>query len=61
MIITNPKLDNFLSKTEKKGLTAGRQRANFLYFSVPKQPQTREARVEKCVQQILNGKRLNDQ
>jgi uncharacterized protein YdeI (YjbR/CyaY-like superfamily) len=32
-----------------------------LYFSAPKQSKTRESRVEKCMQQILNGKGLNDQ
>ena len=42
-------------------LTPGRQRAYNLYFSAPKQPKTRESRVEKCMQQILNGKGLNDQ
>ena len=42
-------------------LTPGRQRAYLLYFSQPKQSKTRDARVEKCVQQILNGKGLNDQ
>ena len=41
-------------------LTPGRQRGYILYFSAAKQPTTREARVEKCVQQILNGKGLND-
>jgi uncharacterized protein YdeI (YjbR/CyaY-like superfamily) len=41
-------------------LTPGRQRAYLLYFSQPKQPATREVRVEKCMQQILNGKGLND-
>jgi uncharacterized protein YdeI (YjbR/CyaY-like superfamily) len=41
-------------------LKPGRQRAYLLYFSQPKQSKTREARVEKCVQQILNGKGLND-
>ena len=41
-------------------LTPGRQRAYILYFSAPKQSKTREARVEKCKQQILNGKGLND-
>src|SRR6202158_1060344 len=43
-----------------KPLTPGRQRAYLLYFSQPKQSKSREARVEKCVQQILNGKGLND-
>jgi len=42
-------------------LTPGRQRAYNLYFSAPKQSKTRESRVEKCMQQILNGKGLNDQ
>jgi uncharacterized protein YdeI (YjbR/CyaY-like superfamily) len=42
------------------GLTPGRQRGYLLYFSAPKQSKTREARVEKCVRQILNGKGLND-
>ena len=41
-------------------LTPGRQRAYILYFSAPKQSKTRESRVEKCMQQILNGKGLND-
>ena len=41
-------------------LTPGRQRAYLLYFSAPKQSKTREARVEKCVPQILRGKGLND-
>jgi uncharacterized protein YdeI (YjbR/CyaY-like superfamily) len=42
------------------GLTPGRQRAYILYFSAAKQSKTREARVEKCAQQILKGKGLND-
>ena len=42
-------------------LTPGRQRAYILYFSAPKQSKTRESRVENCMQQILNGKGLNDQ
>lgn len=41
-------------------LTPGRQRAYILYFSGAKQSKTREARVEKCVQQILEGKGLDD-
>src|SRR6267142_2178002 len=39
-----------------KALTPGRQRGYLLYFSAPKQSKTRAARVEKCKQQILNGK-----
>jgi uncharacterized protein YdeI (YjbR/CyaY-like superfamily) len=41
-------------------LTPGRQRGYILYFSGAKQSKTRESRVEKCMQQILNGKGLND-
>ena len=41
-------------------LTPGRQRAYILYFSAPKQSKTRESRIEKCMQQILNGKGLDD-
>lgn len=47
-------------KTAFEALTPGRQRAYILYFSEPKQSKTRELRVEKCMQQILNGKGLND-
>ena len=43
-----------------EALTPGRQRGYLLYFSAAKRSKTREARVEKCVQQILNGKGLND-
>jgi uncharacterized protein YdeI (YjbR/CyaY-like superfamily) len=42
------------------GLTPGRQRGYILYFSGAKQSKTRASRVEKCMQQILNGKGLND-
>ena len=56
------KLDEIASlKTAFEDLTPGRQRAYILYFSAPKQSKTRELRVEKCIQQILNGKGLNDQ
>lgn len=47
-------------KTAFNALTPGRQRAYNLYFSSPKQSKTRILRVEKCLQQILNGKGLND-
>lgn len=48
-------------KTAFNALTPGRQRAYIFYFSQPKQAKTRESRVEKSMQQILNGKGLNDQ
>ena len=41
-------------------LTPGRQRAYILYFSAPKQSGTREARVEKYISKILQGKGIND-
>jgi uncharacterized protein YdeI (YjbR/CyaY-like superfamily) len=41
-------------------LTPGRQRGYIFYFSAAKQPKTREARVEKCMPQILQGKGLDD-
>jgi len=47
-------------KAAFEGLTPGRQRAYMLHFSAPKQSKTREARVEKYIPQILNGKGLND-
>lgn len=41
-------------------LTAGRQRAYNLYFSAAKQSKTRAARIEKCLQKILDGKGMDD-
>ena len=55
------KLDrNPALKTAFKALTPGRQRGYIFHFSQPKQSKTREARVERCLPQILNGKGLND-
>jgi uncharacterized protein YdeI (YjbR/CyaY-like superfamily) len=55
------KLDkNPVLKTAFDALTPGRQRGYLFYFSQPKQSKTRESRVKKCMQQILNGKGLND-
>jgi uncharacterized protein YdeI (YjbR/CyaY-like superfamily) len=53
--------ENPALKTAFDVLTPGRQRAYLLYFSAPKQSKTRESRVEKYMQHILNGKGLNDQ
>jgi uncharacterized protein YdeI (YjbR/CyaY-like superfamily) len=47
-------------KTAFDALTPGRQRAYLFYFSQPKQSKTRQSRIEKCMQQILNGKGLSD-
>jgi uncharacterized protein YdeI (YjbR/CyaY-like superfamily) len=55
------RLDNSPAlKKSFQALTPGRQRGYILYFSAAKQPATREARVEKHVPQILEGKGLND-
>jgi uncharacterized protein YdeI (YjbR/CyaY-like superfamily) len=47
-------------KTAFHALTPGRQRGYLLYFSAAKQSKTREARIEKYIQPILNGKGLDD-
>jgi len=55
------KLDSIPAlKAAFEALTPGRQRAYILHFSQPKQPKTRETRVEKYMLQILSGKGLND-
>lgn len=60
--------EEFQSKLDKdaklkaafQALTPGRQRAYLLHFSSAKQAKTREARIEKCLPQILDGKGLDD-
>jgi len=47
-------------KAAFKALTPGRQRGYLLYFSSAKQSKTREARVEKYIPHILDGKGLDD-
>jgi len=37
-------------------LTPGRQRGYLLHFSSAKQPKTREARIDKAIEPIMNGK-----
>ncbi|MGY3087820.1 uncharacterized protein YdeI (YjbR/CyaY-like superfamily) [Hymenobacter sp. UYAg731] len=56
----NKLAENVVLKTAFAALTPGRQRAYYLYFSAPKQSKTRESRIEKCMQLILDGKGLND-
>jgi uncharacterized protein YdeI (YjbR/CyaY-like superfamily) len=41
-------------------LTPGRQRGYVLYFSAPKQAQTRRARIDKCMERIMQGKGMQD-
>ena len=56
------KLDHIPAlKIAFEALTPGRQRGYLFHFSQPKQSKTREARVEKYIPQILNGKGLDDQ
>lgn len=43
-----------------QALTPGRQRGYLIFFSAPKQNKTREARIEKCLDQILMGKGMQD-
>ena len=47
-------------KTAFNNLTPGRQRGYLLHFSSAKQAKTREARIEKYIQKILDGKGLDD-
>ena len=55
------KLDkNAALKKAFNALTPGRQRGYIFYFSQPKQSKTRETRIEKYMQQILDGKGLDD-
>lgn len=42
-------------------LTPGRQRGYLFHFNQPKMAKTREARVEKYIPHILNGKGLDDE
>lgn len=41
-------------------LTPGRQRGYLLHFAAPKQSKTRASRIEKSMQDIMDGKGLND-
>lgn len=47
-------------KAAFEALTPGRQRGWALHFSQPKQSQTREARIVKSMERILNGEGLHD-
>jgi uncharacterized protein YdeI (YjbR/CyaY-like superfamily) len=51
----NPRLAKAFSS-----LTPGRRRAYVLHFTSAKQPQTRAARIKKCIPGILAGKGMND-
>jgi uncharacterized protein YdeI (YjbR/CyaY-like superfamily) len=52
---------NSALKSAFEALTPGRQRGYLLYFSAPKQSQTRESRIEKCIPLIFDGIGLHDE
>jgi len=51
---------DFSFKKAFENLTPGRQRAYILFFSAPKQTQTRVTRIEKSFPKILEGKGPNE-
>jgi len=55
MLKKNPAL-----KKAFQSLTPGRQRAYNLFFSAPKQSQTREARIQKSIPKILKGEGIDE-
>lgn len=52
--------ENPALKKAFEALTPGRQRGYLIYFSDSKQSKTREARIEKYIQRIINGKGFYD-
>lgn len=52
--------ENATLKHAFNALTPGRQRAYLFYFSQAKQAKTREARIEKYIPKILDGKGMDD-
>ncbi len=52
--------DNPALKAAFKALTPGRQNGYLYYFSQPKLAKTREARIEKSIQQIMAGKGFDE-
>lgn len=55
------KLDEFPKlKTAFEALTPGRQKGYLIHFSQPKQSKTKEARIDKWMEHILNGKGMMD-
>jgi uncharacterized protein YdeI (YjbR/CyaY-like superfamily) len=56
------KLDHIPAlKAAFDALTPGRQRGYLFHFSQPKRAETRQARVEKYIPQILSGRGLDDE
>ena len=52
--------DNAVLRMAFAALTPGRRKSYIFYVSSAKQAKTREARVEKCVPMILNGRGFNE-
>ncbi len=52
--------DNAAFKSAFQKLTPGRQRAYLIFFTAPKQSATRATRIAKYVNQIMDGKGIND-
>ena len=52
--------EDMVFKTAFESLTPGRQRGYILFFSAPKQSKTRVTRIEKSVENILNGLGMHD-
>jgi len=53
------KRDEDLAKAFR-ALSPGRRRGYVLHFAAAKRPETRVARIERCIPRILSGKGLND-
>lgn len=65
-LVVTDELKNRLSEDAEfaagfEALTPGRRREYNLYFSSAKQPKTRQARIDKFAQKILDGKGFRDQ
>lgn len=58
--LENKMKSNAALKKAWNALTPGRQRGYLLHFTAAKQPKTREARINKFIPKILEGKGMND-
>lgn len=52
--------ENAMFKTAFQNLTLGKQKAYIIYFNSSAKPETRKARIEKYIPEILKGKGIND-
>lgn len=58
--LENMFLKNSKLKTAFYELTPGKQRGYILFFTQPKQSETRTTRIKKCIPMILQGKGMHD-